>query len=219
MRYPPLLIALFTALTIKPLSDHFSKTVPADIFLLLLFAAVIYAFRHRRRLVVWLALLGLGSMSARIVTIPSQQDNLYIIGHGLAFLLMVIVLVAILGEVLRTRTVTTDLVVGAVCLYFVIGLSWAFLYYWIYLISPGSIFVAPLATTYLPGSPAVETRFVEVIYFSLSCLTTLGSSGEETVTTMVRQLAVVESVMGQLYLAVLVSRLVGFSTSSSDVSV
>ena len=38
--------------------------------------------------------------------------------------------------------------------------------------------------------------------FSLSALTTIGSSGEEALTQMNRHLAVVESVMGQLYLAV-----------------
>jgi hypothetical protein len=43
---------------------------------------------------------------------------------------------------------------------------------------------------------------------------TIGSSGEETLTVMAQQLAVVETAMGQLYLAVLISRLVGFSTSS-----
>jgi len=59
-----------------------------------------------------------------------------------------------------------------------------------------------------------EARFTEVFYFSLSALTTIGSSNEEQLSTMVRQLAVVESAMGQLYLAVLISRLVGFSTTS-----
>jgi len=61
-----------------------------------------------------------------------------------------------------------------------------------------------------------EEKFTEVFYFSLSALTTIGSSGEEALTTMARQLAVVESAMGQLYLAVLISRLVGFSTTGDS---
>jgi hypothetical protein len=60
---------------------------------------------------------------------------------------------------------------------------------------------------------AAESKFTEVLYFSFSALTTIGSSGEEALTVMTRQLAVVESPMGQLYFAVLVSRLVGFSTT------
>jgi hypothetical protein len=61
---------------------------------------------------------------------------------------------------------------------------------------------------------ASETRFTELFYFSISALTTFGSSGGELISTKTRQLAVVESAMGQLYLAVLISRLVGFSTSN-----
>src|SRR5262249_8859671 len=107
---------------------------------------------------------------------------------------------------------STDLVIGAVCLYFLIGLAWTFLYYSIYLLSPNSIFAAS-GTAALTAAGS-EVRFTEVFYFSLSALTTIGSSNEEQLSTMMRQLAVVESAMGQLYLAVLISRLVGFSTTS-----
>jgi len=58
-----------------------------------------------------------------------------------------------------------------------------------------------------------EAKFTEILYLSFAALTTIGSSGEESLTPMVRQLAVVEAAMGQQYLAVLISRLVGFSTS------
>jgi len=123
---------------------------------------------------------------------------------------MVLIMIAILSEVLRARSASSDLVMGAVCLYFIIGLAWTFLYYSMYLLSPSSIFVSPGSITVT----ARESKFTEMLYFSLSALTTIGSSGEEALTVMVRRLAVVESAMGQLYLAVLISRLVGFSTTS-----
>ena len=123
---------------------------------------------------------------------------------------MILVIIVILSELLCARTASSDLVIRAVCLYLVIGLAWTFLYYSLYLLAPGSIFASPspltLATT--------ESKFTEVLYFSFSALTTIGSSGEEPLTTLARQLAVVESLMGQLYLAVLISRLVGFSTAT-----
>ena len=141
-----------------------------------------------------------------------QRSALVILSHGMSLVVMVLVTIAILSEVLRAKTASTDLVIGAVCLYLVIGLAWAFLYYSIYLISPGSIFASPGPVTLT--AHANEAKFTEIFFFSLSALTTIGSSGEEALTPMARQLAVVESAMGQLYLAVLISRLVGFSTSS-----
>ena len=94
-------------------------------------------------------------------------------------------------------------------MYVAIGLAWVFLYYSLYLLEPGTIFLTPPPRTVMGR----ELTFTEVIYFSFSALTTIGSSGEPPLTAMARQLAVVESAMGQLYLAVLISRLVGFHTS------
>src|SRR5215469_10001328 len=160
MRYPPLLIALFTALLLKPFA---------------------------------------------------QGTGAAFLCHGLSFIAMIVAMVAMFSEVLRARSASSDLVMGAVCLYLVIGLAWTFLYYSIYLLSPGSIFVSP--QTAIRSASGLEEKFTEVLYFSFAALTTIGSSGEAPLTPMVRQLAVVESAMGQLYLAVLISRLVGFSTS------
>jgi voltage-gated potassium channel len=130
---------------------------------------------------------------------------------------MIVAMVAMFSEVLRACSASSDLVMGAVCLYLVIGLAWTFLYYSICLLSPGSIFVSP-KTSILTASDT-EAKFTEVLYFSFAALTTIGSSGEQALTPMVRQPAVVESAMGQLYLAVLISRLVGFSTRGDAKSI
>lgn len=211
MRYPPLLVAVFLAMMLKPFADRFgSFTLPGSgFFVLLIFLSIIYAFRHRGTFVVCIAFLAAGAVTLRFVGDLWSASVPLIISHGLAFITMVVVMIAILSEVLSAQIVTSDLVIGAVCLYLVIGMAWAFLYYWVYLLSPSSIFASPAQM-----AGANEKGFVQLFYFSFSALTTIGSSGEEALTTMTRQLAVVESAMGQLYLAVLISRLVGFSTST-----
>ncbi len=217
MRYPPLLIALFFVMLMRPFLDFSGGAyAPAGLFLALIFGTVIYAFWHIRRLVVWVTVLGVIVVITRVVADHTQIFAFEMISHALSFVVMVMVMMAMLSEVLRARTASTDLVIGAVCLYLVIGLMWTFLYYSLYLVVPGSIFATPA-----PGilTPAIsERKFTEVFYFSMAALTTIGSSGEEAMTTMARQLAVVESAMGQLYLAVLISRLVGFHTSSQSKS-
>jgi hypothetical protein len=211
MRYPPLLIALFLTILLRPIAGHFgSFDVPSVVSLLIVFLTAIYAFRHVRRLAACLAVLAAISLTLRFIVRHWWLSVLEIMSQGSNFIAMVLVMIAILSEVLRARSASSDLVIGAVCLYFIIGLAWTFLYYSIYLLSPSSIFVSPGSITVSAG----ESKFTEMLYFSLSALTTIGSSGEEALTVMVRQLAVVESAMGQLYLAVLISRLVGFSTTS-----
>jgi len=185
--------------------------MPSGVLLLIVYLAVIYAFRHLRRFVACLILLALGSVTLRLVA-NHWWPPLDFVSQGLNFVAMVLVAIAILSEVLRSRSASSDLVIGAVCLYLILGLAWTFFYYSMYLIWPGSIFASPGPIT----PTASESKFTELAYFSLSALTTIGSSGEEALTQLARRLAVVESAMGQLYLAVLISRLVGFSTSGDQ---
>src|SRR5262249_192723 len=180
-------------------------------FLILVFLTLIYAFRHVRSLALCLTVLGVATVALRFLADQWRVPALEILSQGLSFIAMIVAMVAMFSEVLRARSASSDLVTGAVCLFLVIGLAWTFLYYSIYLLSPGSIFISPQTATLTASG--TEAKFTQILYFSFAALTTIGSSGEEALTPMVRQLAVVESAMGQLYLAVLISRLVGFSTS------
>jgi hypothetical protein len=201
---------MFLTMLLKPFAEHFrSFDVPSGFFLLLVFLTLIYAFRHDRRRSACLILLAVVSITLRFAADHWNLSSFETGSQVATFITMVLVMIAILSEVLRARSASPDLVVGAVCLYFVIGLAWMFLYYTMYVLWPGSIFVSPSPGTVV----GKEAKFTELLYFSFSALSTIGSSGEESVTTLARQLAVVESATGQLYLAVLVSRLVGFSTA------
>src|SRR5262249_53907360 len=153
---------------------------PGGAFLLLVFLTVVYAFRQRRRLAACLTVLGVISVTLRFAADHWRLSAFETISQGSSFIAMVLVIIAILSEVLRARSASSDLVVGAVCLYLVIGLAWTFLYYSMYLLSPGSIFVSRGPMTVA----ASEAKFTEVLYFSLAALTTIGSSGEEALTTL-----------------------------------
>jgi hypothetical protein len=62
-------------------------------------------------------------------------------------------------------------------------------------------------------APLEEYRFWELVYFSMSALSTMGFLSTEPLTPLARQLAVVEAIMGQLYVAVLIARIVALSTA------
>ena len=214
MRYPPLMIAMFLWMIVRAFYGHLgSSHLPTSVFMLLLFLTLIYAFRHSRHLAVFLAIMAVAAASLRVVADLWQLPEVDLLSLGPSLIALVVVIIAILSEVLRTRSASSDLVVGAVCLYLLMGAAWGFFYYAIYMLSPGSFFVspelAPLTTSLR------ESRIGEMFFFSLSALTTIGFSGGEALTSLPRQLAVVESVMGQLFLAVLISRLVGFSTADA----
>jgi hypothetical protein len=52
-----------------------------------------------------------------------------------------------------------------------------------------------------------------MLYFSLVCITTMGYGDIVPVAPLARSLSVIEGVFGQLYLAVMIARLVGLHIS------
>jgi len=107
----------------------------------------------------------------------------------------------VLLHVFRSGPITSDRVQGAIAVYLLLGLMWAFLYRLIFLWNPGSF--QPPNVVQQQGSPMAD-----LIYFSFTTLTTLGYGDIVPVDPMARSLAVLEALVGQLYPAILIGRLV-----------
>jgi voltage-gated potassium channel len=116
---------------------------------------------------------------------------------------MGITLVALVSYIARAKEVTAEIIMGAASSYFLIGLVWAFTFSLIERFAPGSF-------RFPETSMDVESQF---IYFSFVTLTTVGYGDITPVSMIARYYSVLEAVTGQLYLAVLVSGLVGLFIS------
>jgi hypothetical protein len=111
--------------------------------------------------------------------------------------------VAIFFEIIKTRRVTSDTMCGAVCVYLLVGMTFGSLYDLIETLHPGS-FQVNVDTA---GPP--EIRWRTLIFFSFMTLTTIGLGDVTPVTTQAQSLVSIEGVMGVLYVAVLIARIVG----------
>ena len=123
-----------------------------------------------------------------------------ILGAILQVIFWTYVLVVILFHLLRAREVTADTIMGAACVYFLIGFAWAFIFYVLESFSPGA-FSFP-RTDANPG-------FNDFIYFSFVTLATLGFGDITPVSNPARSLTILEAVLGQLFVAITISILVG----------
>ena len=56
----------------------------------------------------------------------------------------------------------------------------------------------------------------DLIYYSFGTMTCLGANGIAAVSNQARSLSLIEAILGVLYLAVLISRLVGARPKASD---
>ena len=115
----------------------------------------------------------------------------------------------------RQRTITTDLICASLCAYLLLGICWAFGYSLTEILEPGSFYISDVhgeASSTLNKSGA-QLGFA--MYYSFVTLSTLGYGDVIPVNSTSRVLAYSEAVMGQIYLAVLVARLVGLHISQT----
>ncbi len=112
--------------------------------------------------------------------------------------------ISVLARVLRDRRVTMNTVYGAVTAYFLLALFWGFLYDTIEEIEAGSFAFS--------GEPQ-EGHTDEFLYFSLVTQTTLGFGDITPIKAIPRTLAAIQAVIGQVYLVVLVARLVALQVT------
>jgi hypothetical protein len=123
---------------------------------------------------------------------------------GLVFRSAFLVFLAwvVLRDVLSQKDVTGDTLAGAACGYLLLGVLWAGLYAMLEVVEPGSIT--------LPEGPAgIEEVSIWFTYFSFVTITTLGYGDMTPVTASAGMLAAIEALVGQLYIAVLIARMVG----------
>ena len=114
----------------------------------------------------------------------------------LAFLLIV------LWWVYREGPVTGHRVRGAVAGYLLLALCFSLAYQLIEYVHPGS-FTLPLG-----GAQDIHARAASFLYFSVVTLTTVGFGDIAAVHPVARSLVMVEALLGQLYPAILLARLV-----------
>jgi hypothetical protein len=107
----------------------------------------------------------------------------------------------VLVQAFRAGPITGHRIQGAVAAYLLLGLTWAFAYELVLLQVPGSFQPADLG-----GAKGPVT--INLVYFSFVTLTTVGYGDITPAHPIVRSLANLESLIGQLYPAILIGRLV-----------
>ena len=114
------------------------------------------------------------------------------------------VIVLILKAIFKSPEVDLEVVSGAAVVYLFMGLLWGDLYFILEYFVPGSFSIAPEADR-------LDMHLYN--YFSYVTISTLGYGEITPVTRPARSLASMEALVGQLYIAVLIARLVAIYSS------
>jgi hypothetical protein len=199
-----LIVMLFLPFVLPPRVEPVLSPALFTVVLLSSLSAV----ANRRRHAIVGAALGLPGCVLIILAAAADTRVLHVAAAAVTLAFLAYVAILILAFVLRARKVDLGIVLGSVCVYLLAALLWGTAYGLIERLHPGSFA--------MPGRGAGGTMGDALQYFSFVTITTLGYGDIQPVTPLARLVSVLEAVVGQLYLVVLVARLVGLYTAAES---
>lgn len=183
----------------------FSRLLVLAFINLMLLSALFAISRSRRQLIV-AAFLSVPSVILMSVNAVYENDQTRGWGYVLTILFLGYTISLIIAALFRQRTITGDIICASLCAYLLLGSCWAYVY--------------SLTEILLPGSFSEElnvsgARSGLAFYYSFVTLSTLGYGDVSPLNPIARMFSYAEAVTGQIYLAVLVARLVGLHISQT----
>ncbi|MBT4865227.1 MAG: two pore domain potassium channel family protein [Planctomycetaceae bacterium] len=196
-----------------------TRTFPelAPLLVMLLFSAVllsaVFALARQRWTMILAGSLTGGTIVVQAVNIALQLEWLAMLQNVLGSAMLVFALALLLRALFLQQRVTFENIAASLCGYLLLGVLWANIYSMLDHIEPASFVLPTSALMEIAGRPADlefgSERTSVALYFSYVTLTTLGYGDITPATTPARMFCSLEAIFGQLYLAVLVARLVG----------
>ena len=207
-RFLYFLVSITLLIIIGPLvkTNVYGKIVFSVIVLFVLISGINSISRDRNHFLVS-CLLGLPWIVVSIATTVSGKvhPGFYEALLGAVFFIYVTVLT--LSYVLKDQRVTADTLYGAICVYILLGIAWSLFYVLLDSLVPGAFVSANHVENIL--------HWPDFVYYSFVTLTTLGYGEITPISQTARTFAFLEAVVGQVYLAIIVARLVAMYISHS----
>ncbi len=203
-----LVISLVVLLLVGALVDQFPSKLGQHFFqaiTVITLASSIFDFRSKRILFH----TGIGfTLSVLVVVVLGILLNV----SGLSYLHLLILTLFFIWvtwlaakQVLFTGPIDGNKIVGAICIYLLIGLVWTLSYLFVAQAIPGAFNGLEQAIWY--------DNFADVAYYSFVTLTTLGYGDISPVIPIARFLVYMEAIVGVFYMAILVASLIGIRIS------
>jgi hypothetical protein len=196
----PLRAFLWTLLglfALRPALDGTPYLYVVDTLFVMLVVAALRALVASRALLVGALIVVALTVASRIAGDVEALRWLAGSSSALSAALVGLLLVFLFAHVVRAPQVTHDVILSAITVYVLIGVFWGFAFLLLYQASPSAF-----ELDHSQGSPEVQL------------LTTVGYGDIVPKSTEARAFATIEALVGQIYLAAVVARLVGISVAS-----
>jgi voltage-gated potassium channel len=140
----------------------------------------------------------------------SSNTSILILSHLFSFFILTFAIVLIIKNIFTNDSVTIDTIAESLCAYLLLGFAFASIYGLIDTLQPGS-FISSL--TGQSVSFSADADGLNRVYFSFITLLTVGYGDIVPHTPPAKLTTIIEGFFGQVYLVVLIARLVGMHVS------
>ncbi|MEM0965264.1 MAG: potassium channel family protein [Verrucomicrobiota bacterium] len=170
----------------------------------------------RLALVLGISIAGVLAILQISASITSNQAISLIYFAGLAGVIG-LVFCRFIRLLMKTREVTLDTLLIGISSYLMLAVFWAAMYSICTLLDPSAFSFSSALQSTLEGRIVLEGKNAGLaIYFSTVTQTTLGYGDITPVSSLARMLVSAQALMGQIYVAILIGRLVGLSIVSKN---
>ena len=207
-RFTLLLIVLLALFLVQPIFSGNQKilTLLSDLVFSILIGTTTYALSTRRQYMIFALLLGLPAIILRWLYWIYLEQYLWVASYLLGISILLFCNFELFSFIMQVKKVSQHTVNTAICIYLLLGVAWGMAYIVLETLAPGSFTLAELV-----NEP--QALIMEMQYYSIVTLTTLGYGDITPVTPWAKNLSALEAVIGQVYLTVLVARLVSLNAA------
>jgi hypothetical protein len=202
-KYNYLLIIQILILVIYPVLHAFDSRFPIiSLLLLIALAPALWVGLSRKSFIAMMSLGTLGYLLNVIIRFrdPELRDESILVLLTLYGLFYFLAIMLLIKKISSDTIVTSDTIKGGISIYILLGFFWAVLYMII-------LFFEPNALTNIRS----ESAGFDCYYYSFTTLTTLGYGDIAPVAKYARILAILEAVVGPVYLAIFVAQIIGLN--------
>jgi len=178
-----------------------------DLWLVFTLLSGVFAIGWRRRTARVIVLLAVLLFALQTLGYAGGEGTIgLIVDAGLTIFLLSTLVVMVLWQIFREGPITRQRVQGSISIYLLLGLIWAQAFTLAALLNSDSF-------TGTPGTGRLEV-LARMTYYSFVTLTTVGYGDISPVSLVTRALANVEGLIGQLFPAILIARLVSMEIAA-----
>ena len=209
--YSRILIALVILLLVGAFA---AKELGSPIIYVLMTTVIVFSVSQgsrNRRLTFGILLIGVLNVSASlwIAFWPYPEVLAIVVARSLGAFFVAVVGGFMLRKMWQLRHVTLDSIGGGLAVYLLLGVGWTHLYALVETLDPGSFITRPLDGSAHGLTEYTSGTYPQLFFFSFVTLTTLGYGDILPVSSAAKGLAIAEAIVGPVFLAILMARLVG----------